>query len=146
VARVHGDEGGVGQIGAHHAGVPGRDAGRPDALQEHGLQVDQLGQAAGDVQKRLAGADPVAFGVHRFDVEAGAARIGHAREPVERQLGREDHRAPHEHGVGGIAVAEAAHDLACPQKVAVGVAGLLRGARTHAVPPGRQRYLPGSGL
>ena len=60
---------------AHIAeGVVGGDAGGPELLQQQGLEVDEMVERAGDVEDRLAGADPGAFGVDQLDVEPRAAR------------------------------------------------------------------------
>ena len=60
---------------AHLIGVVRRDAGRSDLLQQDGFKVGQMHHAAGDVDDRFAGADPVAL----------ADRSGRHRSPVPRR-------------------------------------------------------------
>ncbi len=118
--RIHRQERDLRQVGAHRRGVVGGDAGGPELLQQHGFEIDQMIERAGDVEDRLAGADPGAFGVVQLDVEAGAARRRHAFEKLDREARRRDDRPAHEHGIGRRAVAELPDDRLGLQEIAVG--------------------------
>ena len=119
VARIHRQEGDVRQVGTDGIGVIGGDTGRPDLLQEDRLQIDQMGERAGDVHHRIAGADPGPFlEVQRY-VEFRAARPGHALQPLDGQPRCEGDRPPHEHAIGDPGVAKAADDLLALQEVFV---------------------------
>ena len=123
VPRVHGEEADIGQVGAHGVGVEGGDAGRPQLLQEDGLEVDQMAERAGDVHHRLAGADPAALLVALVDLDLGAAlprRRACSQSSASR--GVAEHRPAHEHGVGDAAVAEPLDDRAGADEVFVGEA------------------------
>ena len=85
VPRIHRQERDLGQVGAHRRGVVGRDAGRPELLQQQGFEIDQMIERAGDVEDRLAGADPGALGIVQLDLEIDAARGRHAFEELDRQ-------------------------------------------------------------
>ena len=131
VPGIHRDEADVGQIGAHEERVERGDARRTELLQEHRLQVDQLPERSRDIEERLAGADPVALLEAQLDRELGAAGAADLEQPVERELGGAQHRAAHEHGVGGIDVAEPPHDLAGLQEILVGKFRQLIRGRSH---------------
>ena len=74
VARLHRQERDLGQGEAHLVGVVRGHAGRAELLEHDRLEVRQRDEAAGDVDDRLAGADPAAFGIVHVEVELGAAR------------------------------------------------------------------------
>jgi hypothetical protein len=131
VPGIHGEEAHVRQIGAHQKGVEGGDARRPELLQEHGLDVDQLTERPGDVHERLAGADPVTLGKAELDLELDVTRAGDLAQPVERELRRAQHGAAHEHGVGPVDVAEPLHDLAGLDEVLVREPRQLVRGRSH---------------
>ena len=122
VTRVHGEEGHLGQIDAHRIGVIGGNAGRTDLLQIDRLEIDEVPEGTGDVEQRLAGADPGAFGITQVDLELGLARGGDGVQPVDREARREDDRPPHEDGVGHGHVAEALDRRFALHKVTVGIA------------------------
>ena len=126
VARIHGQEGGVRQGDAHLEGVVCGDAGGADFLQEDGFQVGQGLEAAGDVDQRLAGADPGAFGVHQLDVEFLAARLGDRFQPFDHERRGADHRAAEEDRVGDAPVAEAGDDGAGAVEIGVRAGGDVR--------------------
>ena len=69
MARIHGEEGRLGHVGAHRPGVVGGDAGRAQLLQEDRLEVDEMEERAGDVHHRLAGADPLALAVAQVELD-----------------------------------------------------------------------------
>ena len=58
VARIHREERDFRQVGAHCRSVVGRHAGRPELLQQHGFEIDELIERPSHVEDRLAGADP----------------------------------------------------------------------------------------
>jgi len=58
MACIHRQKRHARQVGAHRRGVVGGDAGRPDLLQQHGFEIDQMIERAGYVEDRFAGADP----------------------------------------------------------------------------------------
>ena len=122
MARIHGEEGRLGHVGAHRPGIVGRDAGRAELLQEDRLEIDEMEERAGDVHHRLAGADPLALDVALVDLDRGVARRGRFLEPLQRQPRREHHRPAHEDGVGHAAVAELADHPLGAVEVVIGVA------------------------
>ena len=67
----------------------------------------------------------------QLDRELGAAGPADLEQPVERELGGAQHRAAHEHGVGGVDVAEPPHDLAGLQEILVGELRQLIRGRSH---------------
>ena len=120
VPRLHRQEGDRGQRQAHLVGVVRGHAGRADLLQEDRLQVRQQGEAAGDVDQRLAGAGPASLRVGHIDIEGGAALGGHPRQPVQHQPGGRDHRPAQEHRIGHPLVAEPLHHLAGAVEIHIG--------------------------
>jgi hypothetical protein len=120
MAGVEGEELDLGQVDADREGVVGGDAGSAQLLQEQGLQVDQIAEGAGNVEQRLAGADPTAFVVVELDVEAGIARRRHRLEPFQRQPRRGDDGAAHEHCVSDARVAEFLDDAPGQGEITVG--------------------------
>ena len=127
VPGLHRQERHLGQGQAHLVGVVGGDAGRAELLQQQRLAIGQLVEAAGEVEDRLARADPGALGAHHVEVEARAARGGDLAQPIQHQPRRRDHRAAQEHGVGDAAVAESADHLAGVIEVGVGALGDVGG-------------------
>ncbi len=123
VPRVHRQKRNLGQIGAHRRGVVGGNAGRPDLLQQHGFEIDQMRERAGQIEDRLAGADPGGLGMVELDLEAGAALRRHPFEKLDRQARRADDRPAHEDGIGRLAIAEPADDRLGLQEIAVGARG-----------------------
>jgi len=89
MARIHGEEGRLGHVGAHRPGIVGRHAGRPQLLQEDRLEVDEMEERAGDVHHRLAGADPLALAVTQVELDRGVARAAEFFQPLQRQPRRE---------------------------------------------------------
>ena len=120
VPGIHREKGDLGQFGAHRIGVVGGDASRPELLQQHRLEIDEVRQRAGHIEDRLAGADQRPFRVVQLDVEAGAAVGGDSFEKLDRQARRRDHRAAHEHRIGRLAIAEPLDDRLRLQEIAVG--------------------------
>ena len=128
---------------AHLIRVMGRDAGRPQLLQQDRLAIGQRREAAGDVGDRFAGADPASFGMHHVEVEAGSPRRRDGRQPVERQARRRDHRAAQEHRIRHPPVAEAADDGFRPVEVSVRPGGDIGGERRClAAVPAVRRHRP----
>ena len=123
VARVHGEEAGFGQGDAHLERVVRGHAGRADFLQHDRFEVGERDQAAGDVDDRLAGADPGAFGVAQVELEFLSALVGDRLQPFQHQARRRDDGAAHEDGVGDALVAEALHHFAGVVEVGVGARG-----------------------
>ena len=121
----------------HLVGVVGGDAGRADLLQQDRFEIGQMHHAAGEVDDRLAGADPVAFLVDQVDVDWVPRIGGGGLQPVEHQPGRADHRAAQEHRVSDAFVAEAGDDVLGAVEVAVGAGGDI-GRQRRAGRPWRQ--------
>ena len=142
VARVHGEEARIGQVGAHRVGIVGGDAGRPQALQEHGLQIDQMAERAVQVHQGLAGTDPSTLLVHKLDIDHRPALGRDALQPVDGQAGRRQDRSAHEYGIGHLAVAEALDDGPGAREVFVGVSPDLALARRHRA---SFRWVPAAG-
>ncbi len=120
MARIHGEEGRPRHVGAHGPGVVGRDAGRPELLQEDRLEVDEMEERPGDVDHRLAGADPLALDVALVDLDLGLAVGLHFLQPVERQTRREHDRTTHEDRIGHAGIAELADHLLRSIEVVIG--------------------------
>ena len=102
VARVHGQERDLRQVGAHRDRRCRRRR-RPAPASAAGCvsRSTRCIERAGDVQDRLAGADPVALRVDAArSSNAVAARRRDCLQPVERQPRRRDHRPAHEDRVG----------------------------------------------
>jgi hypothetical protein len=80
VPGIHGEKGYLGQIGAHRVSVVGGNTGRPEFLQQHRLEVDEVEERTGQVEDRFAGAHPGALRMVELDFEADASRSGLAFE------------------------------------------------------------------
>src|SRR4051794_9029061 len=143
VARVHGEEADIGQVGAHAVGVERGDAGAAELLEQDGLEVDEVAHRAGDVHHGLAGPDPVALLVEQLDLDLGPALGLDRLQPVERQPRRAQDRAPHEDGVDDPAVAEALDDRLGLDEVLVAEARDVAVLGIHAQSPlPRERSRP----
>src|SRR2546430_38009 len=92
---------------AASSGKPRADAGGSELLQQHGFEIDKMKERSGDIEHRLAGADPGALWMVDLYVEAGAAFGGHDFEKVDRETRRANHRPTHEHRVGRRTIAKA---------------------------------------
>ncbi len=76
MARIHGEEGDIGQIGAHGEGIEGGDAGRAQLHQQQRLEIGEMHEGAGHIHDRLTGADPPALVILEIDLELGVALGG----------------------------------------------------------------------
>ena len=71
---IHGEEGDLGQVGAHGEGVVGGDAGRPQLLQQQRLEIDQMARAEPEMYMIGSPAPTqLAFAVEQVDLDLGAA-------------------------------------------------------------------------
>ena len=77
----------------------------------------------GDIDDRLAGADPLPSGCTTSNSKLGAARGGHLGQPIQHQPRRGDHRPPQEHRVGHAHIAERCDHLARAIEIGVGPRG-----------------------
>ena len=85
VARFHGQESGLRQFDAHLIGVMRCNTGRAEFLQQYGFQIHQLHKGTTDIKQGIARADPLAFFMHHFDLERGAARRRDRLQPIKHQ-------------------------------------------------------------
>ena len=85
VARFHRQESRLRQFNAHLIGVMRRNTGRAEFLQQHGFQIHQLHKGTADIKQRIARADPLAFFMHHFNLESGAARRRDGTQPIQHQ-------------------------------------------------------------
>ena len=91
MSRVHRQKRDLRQVGTHRVGVVGGDAGWSELLQQHGFEIDEVGEWAGHIKDRLAGADQRRLGMRQLDIEMlarASAAIGF--EELDRQARRGD--------------------------------------------------------
>ena len=126
VARFHRQKCGLRQFNAHLIGVMRRNTGRTQLLQQHGFQIHQLHKGTADIKQGIARADPLAFFMHHFNLERGAARRRHGTQPIQHQPRRRNHRAAQKHRIAHFGITKALHHGLSAVEIAIGAGGYHR--------------------